>query len=204
MATPPQQPPAIQEFVNGNGVSPLPIVLSEFKATFTKGSVELYWETLSEENFDYFEIHHSLNGKEFEVVGKVKGNGWSTEQVEYNFVHVPQQFGRHYYRLRAIDFDGTYEIFNSIAVEIVPEFWSIRMFPNPSNGLFVHLELPADFLQIKELLVSITDLQGKVIVSQAVLNLQFNIDFEQKLPSGIYLVSINTGLAQYTTKLLVN
>ncbi len=199
-----QQPPSIQNFVNGNGETPLPIVLGGFKASFTKGSVDLQWETLSEENFDYFEIQHSLNGKEFAVVGEVKGNGWSTERVQYNFVHVPQKFGRNYYRLRAIDFDGTYETFYSVAIDITPDFQSVRMFPNPSDGFQIHFELPADFLQIEELSISILDLQGQVIEYQEVLNLQFKIDFDQKLPSGVYMVAINTGSAQYTSKLLVN
>lgn len=199
-----QQTPAIQNFVNGNGETPLPIVLSKFRAAFNNGSVNLEWETLSEENFDYFEIQHSLDGKTFDVVGKVKGSGWSTELVRYDFVHAPQKFGRNYYRLRAIDFDGTYEIFHSLSVEVVPEFQSIRMFPNPSNGLQVQFELPVDFLQIEQLSISVIDLQGQVIEHHEVLDLQFKIEFEQKLPSGVYLVAVNTGSAQYTTKLLVN
>ena len=76
---------------------------------FSKNSVKLFWKTASEFQNNHFSIEHSLDGKQFEPIGKVPGAGTSTETHQYSYLHERPAPGYNYYRLKQIDFDGNFE-----------------------------------------------------------------------------------------------
>lgn len=80
----------------------LPVELLYFRVN---GDV-LEWATASEENNSHFEVERSVDGRDFLAIGKVEGNGTTSERNEYKY-NIPQ--GAAYYRLKQVDFDGAYE-----------------------------------------------------------------------------------------------
>ena len=54
-------------------------------------------ETVSEINNEYFEIEHSLDGIDFEMIGSVQGNGTTNLYHQYRFVHLNPSNGNNYY-----------------------------------------------------------------------------------------------------------
>jgi len=65
---------------------PLPVELVKFTAVRLNDVNELNWITASELNNDYFQIEKSLNGTEFNVIGRVGGNGTSYQLNEYAYI----------------------------------------------------------------------------------------------------------------------
>ncbi len=94
-------------FVAASGGA-LPVVLSKFTATKRKNSVDLQWQTLSETNCDYFGIERSNNGNDYNELSQIRGAGTTISTNDYQYTdHAPAQ-GDNYYRLRQVDFDGSF------------------------------------------------------------------------------------------------
>src|SRR5690606_746651 len=92
----------------------IPVTLSSFIASYLLENVTLNWSTASETNNYGFEIERSTNKKDWRLVGFKEGNGTTTEEHSYSFVD--DLFGvnsyKLYYRLKQIDFNGSFEYSN--------------------------------------------------------------------------------------------
>lgn len=119
-----------------NPGSSLPIELVSFEATTThRQNIYLNWETASEINGDFFEIQHSLDGISFDIIGQENAVGESIEKQFYTYTHANVSSGTHYYRLRMVDKDGTFEFSRTIVITtegIVKS--NINIFPNPTTN----------------------------------------------------------------------
>jgi hypothetical protein len=65
----------IIDFVNNNGMTPLPVELLFFNGKVFNETVKLNWATASEENFEYFSIERSADGIDFKEIAQVAGSG---------------------------------------------------------------------------------------------------------------------------------
>lgn len=112
----------------------IPVELTSFAANVSDGKVKLSWATASERNNRGFEVQRS-NGNEFSTLTFVDGNGTTTERHSYSFVDDNPGFGVVKYRLKQIDFNGTYEYSNVIEVDIKSpmNFDLAQNYPNPFN-----------------------------------------------------------------------
>lgn len=88
----------------------LPVELTRFEVVATTTTNELYWQTASEQNNDYFEIERSADGFRFESIGQVDGAGDAYTFNEYAFSDAKPLPGTNYYRLRQVDYDGSYHL----------------------------------------------------------------------------------------------
>ena len=104
----------------------------------------VFWSTSSESNTKNFEIERSIDGiNQFEVIGKEESAGNSREVSEYSFVDNNLKSGVHYYRLKAIDLDGsfTYTETRSITIEPQLEKSGISVYPNPAmDEVYIDIE----------------------------------------------------------------
>ena len=112
----------------------LPIKLRNFMSILSDNTVRLKWQTISEENVDYFSIERSEDGDIFYEIGTVQGHGNSNDPIDYSFVDENPLFGTSFYRLNAIDYDGTYEKFQTLSVEFIPDDLQVSIYPNPGNS----------------------------------------------------------------------
>jgi len=85
----------------------LPVELISFTVESDSCTDYLKWTTASEINNDYFVVEHSTNGVEWKNVASVDGAGNNFTELNYS-VKLPAGSGENYYRLKQIDFDGTY------------------------------------------------------------------------------------------------
>ena len=85
----------------------VPVELISFSASINNGVVELNWITSTETNNKGFEIERSKNGS-YETIGFVDGHGTTTETQAYYFTDKNVVTGNYKYRLKQIDFDGTF------------------------------------------------------------------------------------------------
>jgi hypothetical protein len=110
--------------------TPLPIELISFIGILNMDeTVTLNWVVGSEIDNDYYTIEHSTDGYEWEVIGIVDGVGVTTQTLEYTFIHVDTKSGTNYYRLKQTDYDGKFEKFGPISVEVIREKqYVVRMY----------------------------------------------------------------------------
>ncbi len=98
---------------HGNGVYEadidltVPVELISFTGSCKNNKINLNWSTATETNNYGFEIERSVDGNEFITRGFVKGSGTTTERHNYSFSEDALN-GKIYYRLKQIDFDGSY------------------------------------------------------------------------------------------------
>jgi len=131
-------------------VTIIPVELSSFTAENISGSVILKWSTASETNNYGFEIERrNYNKKDWEKIGFVEGKGTTTTNNSYLFKDDSKDLktGKYLYRLKQIDFDGTYKYSNETEVNInIPYEFSLEQnYPNPFNpSTIIKFSLPVE------------------------------------------------------------
>ncbi|MCF8413150.1 MAG: fibronectin type III domain-containing protein, partial [Melioribacteraceae bacterium] len=126
------------KFGGGAGkLATLPVELTTFLANVTKNGIELNWRTETEIDNYGFQIERSFGDKlKWENIGFVNGNGTSNLKHNYSFVDDTPLYGKSYYRLKQIDFDGKFEYSNTIEVDFnnLPNKIKLNQnYPNPFN-----------------------------------------------------------------------
>jgi len=113
----------------------VPVELTSFTGVSKGADVELIWTTATETNNQGFEIERESAGGVFEQVGYVPGFGTTTEPRAYSFIDSKVGSGNYTYRLKQIDFDGSFSYSQNIEIVIVAptEFGLEQNYPNPFN-----------------------------------------------------------------------
>ncbi|GJM34998.1 MAG: hypothetical protein DHS20C18_39990 [Saprospiraceae bacterium] len=171
----------------------LPVELSSFTAKPLDDAVQLAWVTNSEINNAGFEIERSKDGKIFERLGTVPGNGTTNTPKHYSFRDKQPLSGLNYYRLRQIDLDGNEEIHLVISIffKQTKTDRAIIVFPTIASDQ-LYIELSQEIDTNGELWVS--TLFGHTVLSKSLASgdKQVSIDI-QKLPKGQYILMVKTG-----------
>jgi len=141
----------------------LPVDLLGFKAEARKDRIDLIWATASELNNSHFELERSEDGKVFKQITRVEGQGTTLEQTDYDFEDrevVPNVL--YYYRLKQVDFDGTFEYSDIVNAQINGEnAGGIELYPNPVGlGNMLNVNTFTNNLSVE---LFILDAQGKLI-----------------------------------------
>ncbi|WKZ72421.1 MAG: M14 family zinc carboxypeptidase [Ignavibacteriaceae bacterium] len=115
--------------------SAVPVELSSFSGKLVDGTVNLEWATASEVNNKGFEVQRSVNGSEWATVGFIDGAGTKTATTDYSFSEKINFTGTIQYRLKQIDFDGTYRLYGPVDIESAPvlSYDLMQNYPNPFN-----------------------------------------------------------------------
>ena len=118
----------------------VPVELVSFDTEIIDGNVVLNWSTATETNNSGFSIEKreksNVKGQtEFSNVGFVSGKGTTTEKTFYTYSDKNEKPGIYLYRLKQIDFDGTYSYSNEVEIEVTgpKDFALYQNYPNPFN-----------------------------------------------------------------------
>ncbi len=189
---------------------PIPVELISFTCEVEKEIVTLFWQTATETNNSGFEIERSQNSNvknqtEWKSIGFVEGKGTTTENQNYFFTHKPET-GKYKYRLKQIDFDGSFEYSPEIEAEILPPliFSLEQNFPNPFNPITaISWESPSGSWQT----LKIYDLLGNevaILVDEYRPAGKYEIELDAtSLPSGIYFYKLQAGNYVETKKMVL-
>ncbi|MGK7390824.1 MAG: T9SS type A sorting domain-containing protein [Candidatus Cyclobacteriaceae bacterium M2_1C_046] len=187
----------------------VPVELINFTGSLTeKQQVLLKWSTASELNNDYFEVQHSVDGKFFNHISQINGKVNSEIIQYYNFIHKTPSTGSNYYRLKQVDFDGTYEYYNMIHVEKTGgmDDLELRIFSNPSISKKINFFITTSFPS-KPIYLNIKDLQGRIFYENQIelpgSTNEYSFDLEHNFTPGIYIVSLEQERNKVYEKLLV-
>jgi hypothetical protein len=114
----------------------VPVELVSFKADMLDGNVVLNWSTATETNNSGFQIEkRETKNENWASVGFVEGKGTTTEKSFYSFKEKNEKPGAYLYRLKQIDFDGTYSYSSEVELEVAApkDFALYQNYPNPFN-----------------------------------------------------------------------
>jgi N-acetylneuraminic acid mutarotase len=181
----------------------IPVELTAFNARIDNGNVILNWQTATEINNSGFEIQRRSEGG-YSSIGFVEGFGTTTETQNYSFIDSRVNTGTYFYRLKQIDFDGTFAYSDEIMVEVTPplSFTLEQNFPNPFNPTTtIYYKLPENaFVTLK-----VFDILGNevaTLVNEAKEAGNHIVDFDaSEISSGIYFYTIQTGNFTQTKKM---
>lgn len=191
----------------------VPVELVSFNASVVINSVSLSWITASEVNNSGFEVQKKVNSlqssvsnSEFETIGFVEGNGTTTETNYYSFEDKNIAPGKYFYRLKQVDFDGTYEYSGIVEAEInTPIEYSLSQnYPNPFNpSTTIEFQIPSDgFVSLK--IYNTIGQEVSTLINENQPAGKYSVNFSAaELPSGLYFYSLRSGEYNVTRKMLL-
>ena len=187
----------------------VPVELLAFTASVNNSEVQLLWSTASELNNRGFEIERAIDVENnFVTVAFVSGKGSSSEINYYSFSDKPDLNGVHniYYRLKQIDFDGSFSYSNIVNVTYdVPAVFVLNQnYPNPFNPstMIAYFVPKESFVTIK-----VYDFLGReveTLVSENVTTGSYDVIFDSSdLPSGTYFCTMIADNFSDTKKMIL-
>jgi hypothetical protein len=185
----------LDEFNNG-AYCELPVELTAFEATTDGTLVSLSWITASESNNAGFEIEHRRgDGYGFESVSFVAGYGTTNSENRYSAQLSDLGFGRHTFRLKQIDLDGTFSYSAAVEVEtsLTNSFALTNAYPNPFNPT---TNIRFSLRESGNVSLAVFDVAGrhvKTLASGVFEAGSHDVTFSaDNLPSGTYLYRLQT------------
>ena len=162
----------------------LPIELISFSGNTKSNDNILEWQTATEENSSHFELQHSLNGIDFEMLGKITAEGKSAAPKSYSYLHQNPKATTHYYRLKMVDKDGSFKY--SLIVSLTNSYIkkaveAIKIYPNPTKSS-VNI-VTTDYTQPMRLY----NANGALMMSTKATTEQLDMS---QLPAGMYFLHV--------------
>jgi len=171
----------------------VPVELTSFTAAVVDGSVLLNWTTATETNNRGFEVEKQSGNSNWESIGFVTGKGTTTEPQSYSFTDNNVANGRYTYRLKQIDFDGSFNNSKEIEVQInTPvEFSLSQNYPNPFNpATKINYSVPKDGY-VKISVYNVIGQEVAELVNGMIKAGTHEVNFDASgLTSGIYFYKI--------------
>ena len=186
----------------------VPVELTSFTATSKPGNVVLNWATATELNNRGFAIERKLDSSVWERISFVEGYGTTTEPNEYSYVDDISSITATSlaYRLKQIDFDGSYEYSDEVLVDnAAPENYALEQnYPNPFNPVTtISYSLP---IKSQVELVIYNTLGAKVhqLVKEEKEAGSYLVKLNAtNLPSGVYFYRLEVGSFVETKKMVL-
>ncbi len=177
-------------------LSLVPVELTSFTANADNNNVQIKWSTASEKNNSGFEIQRRSEDGTYSKIGFVSGNGTSTEVKNYSYTDKNLMVGKYTYRLRQIDYDGTYTYTNEINVEVDPPkvFALEQNYPNPFNpNTSIKYSIAKDGLVNISIYNALGEKVG-VLVNEIQKAGNYDVTFNAKqFASGVYFYRMESG-----------
>ncbi|MDP2301709.1 MAG: YCF48-related protein [Ignavibacteria bacterium] len=191
----------------------IPVELTSFNADIVGTKVALNWTTASEVNNSGFSIERKTELNDFVPLSFIKGNGTVTGKSNYSFIDDSPVNGTSFYRLKQIDFDGSFEFSKEIQVDFSGDltFNLGQNYPNPFNPTTnIKYTIPST----RNVSLKVFDILGNEVAT--LINEQqsagsYNVVFDTRslgdngksLSSGIYFYQLKSGELTSVKKLIL-
>ncbi|MFD1629870.1 FISUMP domain-containing protein [Pseudopedobacter beijingensis] len=183
-----------------------PVNLINYRLKKGANYAVISWETVSEQNNDYFVVERSSDGKNFKELAKIPGKGTTTQKQNYAFTDYFPLSGVNYYRLRQIDKDATVNNYGIIAISFkFDEAIVLSAHPNPVNGSNVTISFAG--YQGKAISFSLINTIGITIYNENVNLAEGQADYilnlHKKPAAGQYILNVKGEGLEKSLKLIV-
>jgi hypothetical protein len=185
----------------------IPVELVSFSASAAASVVTLSWLTATELNNQGFEIERSSERTNWRTIGFREGKGTTSEPQQYSYSDILSgvESSKLYYRLKQVDFNGSFEYSDIVEVEIAPSVFSLSQnYPNPFNPTTTIIyQVPGlSFITLKVYDVLGNEIESLINEEKQAGN--YEIEFNAtNLPSGIYFYKLQAGNFVETKKMVL-
>ncbi len=175
--------------INGNGclaadsllvtvIAPLPIESISLETFYKVGKVLVKWSTLGEANISGFAVQRSLDGSNFETIGKIESEGKGNNGYQYLDNQLPN-VDKIYYQIISIYKDAKKEFNKTKTVVVKSSETTTIIYPNPTKDrLYIQ---GSGVISLK-----IVDVAGKIVASQITTDNTNTFINLNRLTKGIY------------------
>lgn len=194
-----------KQIMVGANNNPLPVTMLYLNAKANNLDAVVRWATGTEINCRGFALERSIDGKTFTEINFIKGAGNSkiTQQYSYQDADIFTATKTAYYRLKQVDFDGSYTYSEVVVVKqegVQNE--QISVYPNP---VMDKLTIEIETLKGGAADVIITDITGKTISSLPINVIKgfnkYELNNTTNLTNGVYMITIvQNGQKVYNSK----
>jgi hypothetical protein len=169
--------------------STVPVKLTTFTGKANNQNADLMWQTASEKNARLFEVHASVDSKNFKLVGTVKANGNTNSISTYTYTDIDALTNNNkvYYKLKAVDVDGTFEWSKIVIVNTNDaNNANIEVYPNPFNN-----HVTVSLVDNTPATIEVVTMEGVHVYNTTTNNNSAlaNINLTQ-LTSGVYFIKV--------------
>jgi hypothetical protein len=112
---------------------PLPVQLLDFYGQQFENQINLYWTSASAKDFSHFEVQREVAENEWETIGQINFNDNNNQVQKFQLSDFRPRIGDNNYRIKLVDFDGTFEFTSVITVEYIQSETEVLMYPAPAN-----------------------------------------------------------------------
>lgn len=193
------------QLVRGSS-APLPVNFANLQARAETAYTTISWSNLTESDVDYYAVERSVDGRNFEVIGKLQPKANNYSKQDYSFVDAsPLTSG--FYRVKAVEFNATTK--TSIVLHVSGQNrgrkGGFHVYPNPVQGGI--LSLQAADAEGGNYTVQLFNTNGQRVYNRT-LQLQGGVISQSlELPShmkpGMYLLKIQGTTTQTTSTVIV-
>jgi hypothetical protein len=184
----------------------VPVELTSFTANAVKDEVKLNWATATETNNQGFQVEKMNADGTFEQIGYLAGFGTTTEPKAYSFTDSKLDAGTYTYRLKQIDFDGSFEYSDVVEVEVsIPAVYALEQnYPNPFNpSTTINYSIAEDGF-VKLAIYNMLGEEVATIVNTTQKAGKYEVNFNaSKLSSGVYVYRIEATNFTASKKLML-
>lgn len=175
------------------GVSLLPVEFVKVEVEKSNRGNVLNWTTATEVNNEKFVVERSSDGRDFIELTSVKGQGNSTELIDYEFVDDNPVNGMNFYRLKQMDFDGKFEYSTVVSIRN-NNTEDVKVYPtNVMDVINVELSDKGE--------IAIYSVTGQLLMNKLLTEGNSEINLSG-LSAGIYFIAIETNANVVTQQIV--
>lgn len=183
---------------------PLAVTFISFTGKAEKEYNILNWTATADIADKAFMIEQSTDGKNFSTLGKKEIETDGVGEQRYQFIDKHPQQGANYYRIKAVNSDGsfTYSPTRLVTSDAINSIF--KVFPNPVKDGILNVDFSVKPVDIAD--VQIYNLAGQLVYNKTLNNL--TTDYKtlniSQLETGVYLIHIQVGTENYWEKVVVD
>jgi photosystem II stability/assembly factor-like uncharacterized protein len=192
--------------IKGYSDPTVPVELTAFSANIKNNKVVLSWQTATETNNSGFEIERKNAGSAWKNIAFVPGKGTTSDASSYSYEDADYGTGKVYYRLKQVDYDGTFEYSNTVELDAVSpvKFELSQNYPNPFNPVTsIKYAVP----QKENVTLKVYNVLGKeiaVLVNGVQEAGNYSVKFNaSEYSSGVYFYELTSGANRVSKKMIL-
>jgi hypothetical protein len=190
----------IIDFIRIKEDGALPALLMTFNGLACNRSIDLTWRTAQEQNSRHFDVLKSTDGNHYIPIGQVKAAGNTHSPSNYLYTDNNPAHGMNFYKLKAVDGDGSFTYSKSVAVNYKTSSIGLTLVSSTPNN--IRLSVNSDINEKAS--IALYGMDGKRLYSNTVvLNQGTNfIDIPAAMFQGsLGIVALYTGKNINTLKI---
>ncbi len=182
----------------------IPVELTGFTAAVDGNNTHLNWTTATETNNSGFDILRSADGSSWKKIGFVQGAGTKSTTTNYSFQDQRLKPGSYFYKLKQIDYNGSYNFSDEVNVFITApaKFILEQNYPNPFNPVTtIKFTIPAEVM-VNLSVYNVVGEKVKELKNEVVKPGYYEVDFDaSNIASGVYFYRLQAGDFTRTRKM---